>query len=131
MPTFVKTFLVVSGLVLVMPVTQAYECDPEETLVDECAPVQTFIQLGDRANKCIAAIRLDRSQASEVMKNDSSCKDVRSTREGVEDKVNKMEQATVNRCANKNQKNYTAAAMSLQRIYQLELSLRNNQGGVN
>ncbi|MFV1996572.1 MAG: hypothetical protein ACC641_01050 [Acidiferrobacterales bacterium] len=124
MSKFVKTLLVVSGLVLVAPVTQAYECDQEQTIDDECDSVQTFIQLGDRASECIAAIRLNNSQASDVMKNDPNCKDVRSRREGVEDSVNNIAQATVNQCANKNIKNYTAAATALQKMYQFELSLR-------
>jgi len=104
------------AMVLILPVAQA----------DECDPVQDFIALGDRANKCVVAVRLNQREAVETFENDAHCKGVRSTRSGVEDIVGKMPPAAVNRCANKNQRLYTGAATALQKMYQLELSLKTN-----
>lgn len=45
-------------------------------------------------------------------------------RVAIENKLNSMSPAKINKCANKQQKEYTAAATTMQRLYQLELSLK-------
>ncbi len=105
--------LVLSGLILLAPVAWA----------DECDPVKSFIQLSDSADKCIAALQKNHKESRDLIKNYRYCSEVRMIRVAVESKMNSMSSAKINKCANKQQKEYTAAATTMQRLYQLELSL--------
>lgn len=106
--------LVISGLTLLAPVAWA----------DGCDPVKSFIQLSDSANKCISALEKNHKERHDLIKNYRYCSEVRMIRVAVEDKVNSMSPAKINKCANKQQKEYTAAATTMQRLYQIELSLK-------
>lgn len=109
-----KIILVLSGFILLAPVARA----------DECDPVKSFIQLSDSANKCITALEKNHKESRDLIKNYRYCSEVRMIRVAVEDEVNSMSPAKINKCAKKQQKEYTAAATTMQRLYQIELSLK-------
>ncbi len=110
----ISIILALSGAMLVVSVAQA----------DECGPVKSFIQLSDSANKCIVAIQKNHKESRDVIRNYRYCSEVRLIRVAVENKLNSMPTARINKCANQQKKEYTAAATTLQKMYQLELSLK-------
>lgn len=106
--------LVLSGLMLLAPVAWA----------DECGPIKSFIQLSDNASKCISAIQKNHKESRDLIRNYRYCSEVRMIRVAVENKLNSMSQARINKCANKQRKEYTAAATTMQHLYQLELLIK-------
>lgn len=106
--------LALSGLMLLVPVAWA----------DECEPVISFIQLGGDAGKCIAELQKNYKDSHNLINNYRYCSEVRLIRVAVENKVNSMSADKINKCANKQRREFTAAATTMQRLYQIELSLK-------
>lgn len=97
---------------------------PSLAWADQCVPVARFIELGEEAQKCVSEINLGERAVNEVLQEYNYCTDVRGTRDDVERKLNQLPAATMNRCAEQNLQAYTDAATSIQRLYQIEMSLK-------
>ena len=91
---------------------------------DECESVSAFIQLGQSASKCVAAIQANNKEAKETLQNYRYCSEVTMIRGAIEKSVETMPAEKVNKCANDREAEYTAAATALQKLYQLELRLK-------
>jgi hypothetical protein len=91
---------------------------------DECDSVNAFIQLGQSASKCVAAVQANNKEAKETLHNYRYCSEVTMIRGAIEKSVETMPAEKINQCANKRQGEYTAAATALQKMYQLELRLK-------
>ncbi|KPK12665.1 MAG: hypothetical protein AMJ68_01080 [Acidithiobacillales bacterium SG8_45] len=94
------------------------------SFADQCEPIFAFIQLGQTADKCVAAVQKNNKEAKDTLQNYRHCSEVRMIRGAVEKSVNEMPADKINQCANDQQKEYTAAATALQKLYQLELHLK-------
>ncbi len=114
MKTYLARVVFMTAAVLNIPAVSA----------DECEPIQAFIQLGQSASKCVAAVQTNSREAREVMANYRYCSEVKLIRTAVEKSVDEMKPGRINHCANKQQREYTAAATALQKMYQLELRLK-------
>jgi hypothetical protein len=93
-------------------------------MASECEPVTAFIQLGQNAGKCVAAVQANNKEAKETLANYRHCSDVRMIRGAIEQSMEQMPAEKINECANTRQKEYTAAATALQKMYQLDLQLK-------
>ena len=91
---------------------------------NECEPITAFIQLGQTADKCVAAVQKNNKEAKDTLQNYRHCSEVRMIRGAIEKSVDEMPSEKINQCANTQQKEYTAAATALQKLYQLELHLK-------
>ena len=76
-------------------------CAP--VFANECEPVDAFIQLGQSASKCVAAIQANSEAAKETLSNYRPCSEVKMIRTAVEQGVDKMPAEQINACASKQQ----------------------------
>jgi len=91
---------------------------------DSCKPVDQYINLGKKAEKCISKIEAVNTRAGEVLLHNGFCTHVREARDQVQSHIQQLPASTLNSCAEKNLQAYSDAASAIQRLYQIELQMK-------